>query len=138
MSPEQIQLVRTSFAAVAPIADHAGLMFYDRLFAIDPSLRPLFKDDITEQSRTLMKMIGVAIGGLDKLDTIVPAVQALGVRHAGYGVTSTHYDTVGTALLWTLGQGLGDDFTSEVEDAWVAAYALLATTMQTAARDAAA
>jgi hemoglobin-like flavoprotein len=137
MSPEQIQLVRTSFAAVAPIADHAGLMFYDRLFAIDPSLRPLFKDDITEQSRTLMKMIGVAIGGLDKLDTIVPAVQALGVRHAGYGVMEAHYDTVATALLWTLGQGLGGDFTPEVEAAWVAAYTLLATTMQTAARDAA-
>jgi len=138
MSPEQIQLVRTSFAAVTPIAEQAGVMFYDRLFTIDPSLQPLFKNDIAEQSRTLMKMIAVAVGGLDKLDTIVAAVQALGVRHAGYGVTQEHYDTVGTALLWTLGQGLGDDFTSEVEDAWVAAYALLATTMQTAARDAAA
>jgi hemoglobin-like flavoprotein len=74
MTPEQIQLVQTSFAAVAPIAEQAGLMFYDRLFTIDPSLRPLFKGDITEQSRTLMKMIAVAVGGLDKLDTIVPAV----------------------------------------------------------------
>jgi nitric oxide dioxygenase len=138
MSPEQIQLVRTSFAAVTPIAEQAGAMFYDRLFTIDPSLRPLFKNDIAEQSRTLIKMIAVAVGGLDKLDTIVPVVQALGVRHAGYGVTEAHYDTVATALLWTLGQGLGDDFTSEVEDAWVAAYTLLATTMQTAARDAAA
>jgi nitric oxide dioxygenase len=77
------------------------------------------------------------VGGLDKLDTIVPAVQALGVRHAGYGVTSAHYDTVATALLWTLGQGLGDGFTPEIEAAWVVAYAVLATTMQAAARDAA-
>jgi nitric oxide dioxygenase len=138
MSPEQVQLVRTSFAAVTPIAEQAGVMFYDRLFTIDPSLRPLFKNDIAEQSRALMKMIAVAVGGLDKLDTIVPAVRALGVRHAGYGVTEAHYDTVAAALLWALGQGLGDDFTSEVEDAWVAAYTLLATTMQTAARDAAA
>jgi hemoglobin-like flavoprotein len=137
MTPEQIQLVRTSFATVAPIADQAGLMFYDRLFTIDPSLRPLFKGDIAEQSRTLMKMIAVAVDGLDKLDTIVPAVQALGVRHAGYGVTSAHYDTVATALLWTLGQGLGDGFTPEVETAWVAAYTLLATTMQQAAVEAA-
>jgi hemoglobin-like flavoprotein len=138
MSPEQVQLVRTSFAAVTPIAEQTGVMFYDRLFTIDPSLRPLFKNDIAEQSRALMKMIAVAVGGLDKLDTIVPAVRALGVRHAGYGVTEAHYDTVAAALLWALGQGLGDDFTSEVEDAWVAAYTLLATTMQTAARDAAA
>jgi hemoglobin-like flavoprotein len=137
MSPEQIHIVRTSFAAVAPIAEQAGLMFYDRLFAIDPSLRPLFRGDIAEQSRTLMKMIAVAVGGLDKLDTIVPAVQALGVRHAGYGVTGAHYDTVAAALLWTLGQGLGDQYTPDVEAAWVAAYTLLATTMQDAARAAA-
>ena len=133
MTPEQVALVKTSFAAVAPIAEQAGLMFYDRLFTIDPSLRPLFKGDIAEQSRTLMKMIAVAVGGLDKLDTIVPAVQALGVRHAGYGVIPAHYDTVATALLWTLRQGLGDGFTPEVEAAWVAAYTLLATTMQEAA-----
>jgi len=133
MTPEQIYLVRTSFAAVTPIAEQAGLMFYDRLFTIDPALRPLFKGDIAEQSRTLMKMIAVAVGGLDKLDTIVPAVQALGVRHAGYGVKPADYDTVATALLWTLGQGLGDGFTPEVEAAWIAAYTLLATTMQEAA-----
>ena len=137
MSPEQIQLVKTSFAAVAPIAEQAGLMFYDRLFPIDPALRPLFKGDIAEQSRLLMKMLAVAVGGLDRLDTIVPAVQELGVRHAGYGVTDAHYNTVATALVWTLGQGLGDGFTPEVEAAWVAAYTVLATTMQTAARDAA-
>jgi hemoglobin-like flavoprotein len=137
MPPEQIQLVQTSFAAVVPIAEQAGLMFYDRLFTVDPSLRPLFKGDITEQSRTLMNMIGVAVAGLDKLDTIVPAVQALGVRHAGYGVTPAHYGIVGAALLWTLGQGLGDGFTPEVEAAWVAAYTLLATTMQQAAAEAA-
>jgi hemoglobin-like flavoprotein len=135
MTPEQIQLVQTSFAAVVLIAEQAGLMFYDRLFTVDPSLRPLFKGDITEQSRTLMNMISVAVAGLDKLDTIVPAVQALGVRHAGYGVTPAHYVTVGTALLWTLDQGLGDGFTPEVEAAWVAAYTVLATTMREAAAE---
>lgn len=133
MTPEQIRLVKTSFAAVAPIADRAGMMFYDRLFAMDPSLRPLFKGDIAAQSRTLMKMIAVAVDGLDKLDTIIPAVRALGVRHAGYGVAPAHYDMVAAALLWTLGQGLGDRFTPDIEAAWVAAYTLLATTMQQAA-----
>jgi hemoglobin-like flavoprotein len=135
MTHEQIQMVKTSFAAVAPIAEQAGMMFYDRLFTVDPSLRPLFKGDIKEQSRTLMRMIAVAVNGLDQLDTIVPAVQALGVRHAGYGVTNTHYDTVAGALLWTLGQGLGAAFTPEVEVAWVEAYTLLATTMRAAAAE---
>ena len=133
MTPEQIEFVKTSFAAVEPIAEQAGLMFYDRLFTLDPALRPLFKGDMAAQSRALMSMIAVAVNGLDKLDTIVPAVQALGVRHAGYGVTAAHYDTVAAALLWTLGQGLGEAFTPEVETAWIAAYTLLATTMQQAA-----
>ena len=138
MTPEQIELVKSSFRAVVPIADRAGIMFYDRLFALDPSLRPLFKGDIAEQSRTLMRMIATAVNGLDRLDTIVPAVQALGMRHAGYGVSDAHYGTVAEALLWTLEQGLGDGFTPEVSEAWVAAYTVLATTMQEAARGASA
>src|SRR5215831_13682600 len=120
-----------------PIADEAGKLFYERLFALDPALRPLFKGDMTEQSRTLMRMIAVAVNGLDRLDTIAPALKALGVRHAGYGVRDGHYATVGDALLWTLERGLGESFTPDVAEAWSAAYGLLAQTMQSAARDAA-
>src|SRR4051794_34630505 len=136
MTPEQIGLVKTSFASVSPIANQAGALFYDRLFLLDPSLRPMFKGDISEQSRTLMRMIAAAVNGLDRLETIVPTVQALGVRHAEYGVVNAHYQTVAAALLWALQQGLGDRFTSEVSDAWSAAYGVLAETMQSAARDA--
>jgi len=137
MGPEQVKLVQSSFAAVLPIADEAGKLFYERLFALDPALRPLFKGDMTEQSRTLMRMIAVAVNGLDRLDTIAPALKALGVRHAGYGVRDGHYATVGDALLWTLERGLGESFTPDVAEAWSAAYSLLAQTMQSAARDAA-
>jgi len=137
MGPEQVKLVQSSFAAVLPIADEAGKLFYERLFALDPALRPLFKGDMTEQSRTLMRMIAVAVNGLDRLDTIAPALKALGVRHAGYGVRDGHYATVGDALLWTLERGLGESFTPDVAEAWSAAYGLLAQTMQSAARDAA-
>ena len=137
MTPTQIDTVKTSFAAVLPIADQAGMLFYQRLFTVDPSLRPLFKGDIEAQSRLLMRMIATAVNGLDRLETIVPAVQALGVRHAGYGVAEANYRTVGDTLLWTLEQGLGPAFTPEVSEAWAAAYTLLAETMKTAARDAA-
>jgi len=136
MTPEQVQLVKTSFASVLPIAERAGMMFYDHLFELDPTLRPMFKGDISEQNRALMRMIASAVNGLDRLETIVPTVQALGVRHAGYGVVDAHYQTVGKALLWTLQQGLGDGFTPEVAEAWTAAYGLLAGTMQSAAREA--
>lgn len=133
MTPENQALVRDSFAKVVPIAPQAAALFYDRLFELDPSLKPLFKGDMTEQGRLLMAMLGTAVANLDKLEAIVPAVQALGRRHAGYGVQPAHYDTVAAALLWTLGQGLGDAFTPPVEAAWTEAYTILATVMKDAA-----
>jgi len=138
MRPEQVKLIRSSFASVLPSAEDAGKLFYARLFALDPALRPLFKGDIAEQSRSLMRMIAVAVNSLDRLETIVPALKALGVRHAGYGVADADYETVGEALLWTLQQRLGESFTPETAEAWSAAYGVLAQTMQSAARDAAA
>lgn len=135
MTPEQKQLVQDSFAQVTPIADQAAALFYQRLFTLDPSLKSLFKGDMEEQGRKLMKMIGTAVNGLDDLDAIVPAVQDLGRRHIGYGVKDEHYDTVGSALLWTLDQGLGDDFTPETKQAWTEVYGILATTMKDAAAE---
>ena len=132
MTPEQATLVRDSFAKVAPIAPQAAAMFYERLFVLDPSLRALFKGDMNEQGRKLMAMIGTAVGNLDRLDAIVPAVRDLGRRHVGYGVKQADYDTVAEALLWTLEQGLGDDFTPDTKAAWVSVYTVLAGEMQAA------
>jgi len=133
MTPEEITKVRASFAQVVPIKEAAAGLFYGRLFELDPSLKPLFKGDIKEQGSKLMAMIGTAVAGLDRLETIVPAVQALGKRHVGYGVQDSHYDTVAAALLWTLEQGLGSAFTPDVKAAWTNAYGVLAGTMKEAA-----
>ena len=130
MTKMQKQLVQRTFSQVMPIADTAAKLFYGRLFELDPSLRSLFKSDMNEQGRKLMQMIGMAVNGLDNLDTLLPAVRDLGRRHVGYGVLDAHYETVGEALLWTLGQGLGDKFTPEVEEAWVETYATLAEVMK--------
>jgi hemoglobin-like flavoprotein len=130
MTPEQKHLVQESFTLVAPIADAAGALFYDRLFQLDPSLRFLFRGDIQEQSKKLMQMLAVAVASLDNVERIVPALHSLGRRHVAYGVTAQHFDTVATALLSTLETGLGPHFTSEVRQAWIAVYALLVATMQ--------
>lgn len=129
MTPEQIALVQSSFAKVEPIAQTAADLFYSRLFEVEPGYRTLFPDDISEQKQKLMTMLAVAVNGLDRIEAIAPAVRKLGERHAGYGVTPDQYPAVGSALLWTLAQGLGEDFTPEVETAWIAAYSLLADTM---------
>jgi|SRR5262249_33093464 len=135
MTPEQKQLVKESFALVEPIAETAAALFYGRLFELDPSLRPLFRGDIAEQGRKLMQTLAVVVKGLDRLDTLVPAVQALGRRHAAYGVRDAHYATVAAALLWTLERGLGAAFTPPVREAWATAYGLLASVMQAAAAE---
>ena len=96
----------------------------------------MFRGDMTEQRKKLMQMLTAAVKGLDRLDQLVPVVQDLGRRHARYGVTDAHYDTVGAALLWTLEMGLGRAFTAGNEGRWATVYGLLATTMKDAAREA--
>src|SRR4051812_16998284 len=132
----QKSLVQASFVDIATIADDAAVLFYQRLFELDPSLRQMFRGDMTEQRKKLMQMLTAAVKGLDHLEQLVPAVQNLGRRHAGYGVEDRHYEVVAEALLWTLAAGLGRGFTPDVRDAWVAVYTLLATTMKDAAREA--
>lgn len=134
MTPQQIHDVRRTWAMVAPIADQAAMLFYDRLFAIAPETRRLFRrTEMAAQRATLMGTLALVVKGLDELERLVPAVEALGRRHAGYGVIAEHYATVGQALLWTLEKGLGPEFTPDVRDAWATAYGILATVMQDAA-----
>jgi hemoglobin-like flavoprotein len=135
MTPHQKLLVQSTFAQVAPIAETAAALFYNRLFELDPALRPLFSGDMQEQGRKLMQTLAVAVAGLDDLELLVPAVRALGKRHVGYGVRDEHYITVADALLWTLATGLGDAFTPEVRDAWATVYWILADTMKDGAAE---
>lgn len=135
MTPRQVELVQESFAKVQPIAAQAAEMFYGRLFEIDPNLKRLFKGDMKEQGRMLMAMIGAAVRGLANPPALIPTLKSLGARHVGYGVEEHHYDTVGNALIWTLQKGLGEAFTDELCESWVAAYQLLAGVMQEGARE---
>lgn len=133
MDQKQIQLVQASFKKVAPIAEKAAEIFYARLFELDPALKKLFKHDMKEQGKKLMATLGVVVAGLNNLDAIVPVAQRLAIKHIDYGVKAEDYTVVGNALLYTLKQGLGDEFTAEVKQSWVAAYKLLADVMKQAA-----
>ncbi len=133
MTPEKIALVRSSWQQVLPIRDTAAALFYGQLFELDPSLRSMFKGDMVEQGRKLMMIINTAVSSLDNLGPILGAVEDMGRRHVAYGVTEAHYDTVGSALIWTLAKGLGEQFTPAVRDAWVETYTTLASAMKQAA-----
>ena len=134
MNPTDIDLIRSSWSGVEPIADTAAGLFYGRLFELDPAIERLFRrTDMAAQRKILMQTLTVVVKSLDKLDQLVPAVQALGRRHGGYGVRDEHYATVGAALLWTLEAGLGESFTPPVRAAWAEAYGILASVMIQAA-----
>jgi len=138
MTPAQKNLVQSTWTLVVPIADTATAMFYDRLFAIDPGSKELFDTtDLAEQRLKLLQVLSVAIAGLDDLGRLIPIVEDLGRRHAGYGVRDEHYDSVGAALLWTLQKGLGAAWTAETAAAWAEVYDLLSGVMRRAQRDAA-
>jgi len=98
-------------------------------------LRLLFKEDMTEQRQKLMSMLGTAVANLRNWDRIAAAIQALGKRHVSYGVAPADYETVGASLIATLEKGLGDDFTPEVRDAWVACYAAIVAEMLSVTAD---
>ncbi len=135
LTKQQITLVQDSWDKVVPIQETAAELFYGQLFTIAPEVKPLFKGDMKSQGKKLMTMLNTAVRSLNNLEKIVPAVQESGRKHVGYGVKDEHYDKVAEALLWTLGKGLGDAFTDEVKEAWVAVYTLLATTMKQAAAE---
>ncbi len=129
MTSDQVKAIQESFAKVVPISEQAAALFYGRLFEIAPAVRPLFRGDIEEQGRKLMGMLGAVVNGLGNIETILPAASALAKRHVDYDVKAADYEPVGAALLWTLEQGLGAQWTPEVKTAWTEAYTVLADFM---------
>jgi hemoglobin-like flavoprotein len=135
MTPEQIKLIEESFEKVAERAQDAATVFYNRLFSMKPALRLLFPEDLTEQKKKLMTMLGVAIKSLQEPNALIPVLENLGRRHALYGVRDEHYDTVGAALLLTLRDALGSAFTADVHAAWAKMYSFVAMIMKRATRE---
>ena len=134
LSKEQIGIIKYTWLRVVPIADVAAMLFYDNLLRANPELTPMFaRSDMSEQRKKLVASLNLVVLSLDSLESVVPALQSLGRKHVGYGVQEEHYDAVGAALLETLGQGLGTEFTPEARAAWTTAYGVIAGVMKEAA-----
>ncbi len=118
MTQRQKHLVRESFLCMREVALPLALSFYGRLFELEPQLRPMFHGDMTRQSVKLMDMLTAVVDNLERVEALHPALQAMGQRHVGYGVTARHYDLVEDALLWAMGQALEADFDPESREAW--------------------
>jgi hemoglobin-like flavoprotein len=130
MTTTQIILVKQTWKMLRGI-DPAlvGGTFYSKLFTDTASLRKMFPADMNEQYRKLMDMLSIVVARLDNLDELTDDIAAMAQRHVQYGVRPAHYKLVGKALLWTLAQGLGNDWTEEVKEAWTTCYTILSDTM---------
>lgn len=134
MQDAEITMLEESFAEVAAVREQAAELFYERLFVHDPSLRAMFANaDMKDQGRKLMAALSLVIASLRKLDTVVPALELLAVKHVGYGVRNEHYVTVGKALIETLSLFFAHRFTLEYRRVWTSAYETVASVMMAAA-----
>jgi hemoglobin-like flavoprotein len=130
MDPQQIALVKASFAEATAGPRVLARLFYERLFAVAPDLRAMFPTDLAEQERKLTDELRAIVDLLDHVDQLVVRTSDLGMRHVEYGARADHYDVVGEVLLDALAQALGPQFTPESERAWRYAYNLVAEAMQ--------
>ena len=119
---------------IIPVKEQTAELFYRKLFLIEPEVKPLFTDDTKAQGDQLVTSINLVVNSLNSLENLVPALQDMGRRYVNNGVKAEHYEAVGETFLWTLEQGLGNDFTDEVKEAWTTAYGIIASTMIDAAR----
>ncbi|NNF77020.1 MAG: hemin receptor [Rhizobiales bacterium] len=130
MTPKQVELLRNSWQHIGTFADHAAQLFYARLFEIAPEIQDLFKfTDMPAQRQKLLIALNLAVINAHSLNTVAPQLEAIGRRHASYGVKNSHYEAVGQALVWTLEQDLGSAFIDDVRNAWTDFYTLVANTM---------
>ena len=135
MTPEQKQLIRESFPAIREMAGPVSLLFYGRLFALEPALRPMFRQDIELQGRKLMDMLTAVVDNLDHFEGLAPTLRSLGQKHAGYGVRPEYYQTVARALMWALGQALDTQFYPELRTAWLAIIEAVSLSMKKGAAE---
>ena len=138
MTGDQIYLLRKSFKRVERHKEVAALVFYRRLFELDPKLRPLFKGDIEEQSAKLIEMLALALSLSERPEGLETELRELGARHATYGVRDEYYQTVGQAMLDMLANVLAEELTPATQQAWTDFYAFMAATMMQGAARAAA
>jgi hemoglobin-like flavoprotein len=134
MTPDDVRMVQDSWRKMEPVKEIAAALFYTRLFELDPPLRHVCGEDLKESYQRFIQVISATVGGLARVEILLPAVREFGMRHPLPGETEQHHANVASALLWTLEKALRRDFTPEVKSAWIKAYGVLSQTVREVAR----
>jgi hemoglobin-like flavoprotein len=132
-----LETLETTFDLVAPRGDELMDVFYARLFAAAPAVRPLFDGtDLRRQKAMLLSALVLVRKSLRDTDAMIPTLRELGARHVAYGAKPEHYVVVGEVLIASLAEIAGEAWRPEHELAWAAAFAVIADAMLSGAREA--
>lgn len=125
-----IELLESSFQTLAPRGEEFVAAFYERLFTQFPQTRIIFAStDMKEQRKKLLGALALVVQNLRKPEVLASALRGLGQRHAAYGVLPEHYTIVGTVLMNTFAEILGEHWTPTSSDAWAQAYEAICALM---------
>jgi hemoglobin-like flavoprotein len=125
-----LEALETSFDFVAPRGDELMDVFYARLFAAAPAVKPLFAGtDLKKQKTMLLGTLVLLRKSLRDLDAIVPKLRELGARHVAYGARPEHYPVVGEVLIGSMAEIAGEAWRPEHERAWGEAFTIVAGAM---------
>jgi hemoglobin-like flavoprotein len=129
-TPEQRRLVRDSLDVLREHAGPLSLLFYGKLFELDPSASRLFHNDLAQNGRKVIDTLAAVADSLADFDAVRPRLALLGRQHAEYGVRPDQYAIAAAALLWAIGQTLGADFDPPTRQAWSLALAAVVAAMR--------
>jgi hemoglobin-like flavoprotein len=132
MTEDDIAMVQQSWHTIEPVKRITAELFYVKLFELDPTLRLLFSDDLQLRAQRFIQLMDATVRGLGRADVLMPAIRELGIRHPRFGESDLHHGNIATALFWTLQKGLRDDFTPQVQSAWIKTYGVLSQTLRSA------
>lgn len=119
--------------STAPILKENGKeitsIFYKKMFGAHPELLDIFNltnQKVGTQPLALANTIYFAAENIDHLEALLPQVMLIAHKHRALMVLPEHYPIVGENLLAAIKEFLGDKATTEILDAWAAAYGIIA------------
>lgn len=134
-----VPLLTASFHLVAERAPDITHRFYGHLFSKYPQAQKMFfRKPMENQEKMLAEALGAVVAHLEDAPWLVATLGQMGDKHVEYGVTSEMYAWVGDALMTTLREIAGADWTDALEQAWGDAYGAIVGLMDPAKRAAAA
>ena len=130
MTQHQQQIVQKTFNLLQAHEERIADLLYQELFRLEPKAKALFRGDMQDQQKKLMRMLRVAVENINNQNELQPMLYNLGMIHQSYGIEPHHFVSFGASLMFAIRNVLKEQFTNDVEESWNAAYHYFVLTMK--------